>query len=98
MPIVESSEYEYSREEEERQFLRSLESPGLEMSSMQPSRPAAGKTGVQKVKRATTGAELSSIGDEQPPAAFGSKFVRDHHNIYHFTIILEWEPLESSHF
>lgn len=78
MPIVESSEYEYSREEEERQFLRSLESPGLEMTSMQPSRPHGGKSGVQNVKRATAGVELSSIGDEQPPSAFGSKFVRDH--------------------
>lgn len=76
MPIVESSEYEYSREEEERQFLRSLESPGLEMSSMQPRRPAGGKNGGQG-KRAGTGVagDVASIGEEQPPSAFGSKFV-----------------------
>jgi len=76
MPIIESSEYEYSREEEERQFLRSLQSPVLEMGSMQPGMGKKGKKG-KNGGASGMGGGVVQISDEAPPvsSAFGSQFV-----------------------
>lgn len=77
-PIIESSDYEYSREEEERQFLRSLESPKLEMASMHPGRSSLGQAGKNSKEGAKARkAEVPSIGDEAlpVPSAFSSRLV-----------------------
>lgn len=79
-PIVESSDYEYSREEEERQFLRSLESPKLEMASMHPGRSSTGQVGkISKDGAKGKKADVPSIDDEDLPipSAFASRLVPD---------------------
>lgn len=65
--IPETSDVDCTHEEDEQRFLRTLESPKLEMGSMHPAKPHGRKSATQKTLVGRE-SDIPSIGDEAPPS------------------------------